>query len=163
MAQSRRKLTKIGGVVALCGALGAGGAYIGSAASPSNSNAAAGKAKRTGQANGKRGGRKGPLGRAVHAEAIVPTQGGKFVTVTVDRGAVEKVEGSQLTLREGTRQATYKTVTVDVPSDAVVRINRQPGKLSDVKAGQRAMVIHGAKKTRVLVHDARNGAQAGQG
>ncbi len=163
MTEGKRKLVKIGGVVALCGALGAGGAYVGSAVSPSSSSAASGKAKPGGKRNGKQGGRTGPLGRAVHAEAIVPVKGGKFATVTVDRGAVEKVAGGQLTLKEGTRQATYKTVTVDVPSDAVVRINRQPGKLSDVKAGQRAMVIHGAKKTRVLVHDARNGAQAGQG
>ncbi len=159
MAQGKRKLAKIGGVVALCGALGAGGAYVGSAASPSSSSAAAGKAKPSGKHGGKRGGRMGPLGRAVHAEAIVPIKGGKFATVTVDRGAVEKVEGGQLTLKEGTRQASYKTVTVDVPSDAVVRINRRPGKLSDVKAGQRATVVHGAKKTRVLVHDARNRAQ----
>ncbi len=158
MAQGKRKLARIGGVVALCGALGAGGAYIGSAASPSSSSAAAGKARPSGKRNGKRGGRMGPLGRAVHAEAIVPVTGGKFATVTVDRGAVEKVEGSRLTLKEGTPQATYRTVTVGVPSDAVVRINRQPGKLSDVKAGQRAIVMHGAKKTRVRVHDARNGA-----
>ncbi|PZS28378.1 MAG: hypothetical protein DLM61_14950 [Pseudonocardiales bacterium] len=159
MSQGKRKLARIGGVVALCGALGAGGAYVGSAASPSSSSAAAGKAKRGGQHAGQRRGSRGALKRAVHAEAVVPTQGGKFVTVTVDRGVVEKVEGSQLTLREGTRQASYKTVTLDVPSDAVVRINRQPGKLSDVKAGQRAMVVHGAKKTRVVVRDARNGSK----
>lgn len=161
MSQGKRKLTKVGGVVALCGALGAGGAYIGSAASPSSSSAASAKAnKQGGKHNGKGRGRSGPLQRAVHAEAVVPTAGGKFATVTVDRGAVEKVEGSQLTLKEGTRRAAYKTVTIDVPSDAVVRINRQPGKLSDVKAGQRARVIHGASTTRVLVHDARNGSQA---
>lgn len=159
MSQGKRKLTKIGGVVALCAALGAGGAYIGSAASPSSSSAAGAKAKRGGQHGGKRHGARGPLQRAVHAEAIVPTKGGKFATVTVDRGAVEKVEGSQLTLKEGTRKAAYKTVTLDVPSDAVVRINRQPGKLSDVKAGQRAIVIHGVSKTRVLVHDAGKGSQ----
>lgn len=159
MSQGKGKLAKVGGIVALCAALGAGGAYIGSAVSPSSSSAAASKAKRSGQHAGKHRGRMGPLGRAVHAEAVVPTKGGKFATVTVDRGAVEKVDGAQLTLKEGTRKAAYKTVTLDVPSDAVVRINRQPGKLSDVKAGQRAIVIHGVSKTRVLVHDAGKGSQ----
>jgi hypothetical protein len=159
MTEGKRRLAKIGGVAAVCSALGAGGAYIGSATSPSSTRAASGKAKRSGQGNRQRRGPLRPLRRAVHAEAVVPTQEGKFVTVTVDRGAVEKVEGNQITIKEGTRQATYKTVTLDVPSDAIVRINRQPGKLSDVKAGQRAIVVHGESKTRVVVHDARTGAQ----
>jgi hypothetical protein len=160
MTHRKRRMAKFGGVVAVCGALGAGGAYIGSATSPSSSTAAAGNdGKRSGQFAGKRRGPLRPLGRAVHAEAVVPTQGGKFATVTLDRGAVEKVDGSQLTLKEGTRQATYKTVTLDIASDALVRINGQAGKLSDVKAGQRAIVVHGAQKTRVVVHDARIGAQ----
>jgi hypothetical protein len=159
-------MAKFGGAVAVCGLLGAGGAYVGSATSAPSSSAAAGSTA-AGTKDGARHGllapnRRGPLrplGRAVHAEAVVPTQGGKFVTVTLDRGAVEKLEGTRLTLKEGTRQATYKTVTLDIPSDALVRINGQAGKLSDVKAGQRAIVVHGPQKTRVVVHDARTGTQ----
>ena len=40
-----------------------------------------------------------------------------------------------------------------LPSGAVVRIKRKPGKLSDVKTGQRAAVIKGPQRTLVLVRD----------
>ena len=160
MTEGKRRTVKIAGVVALCGALGAGGAYIGSSALPSDTSAAAGKDRRgADKRDGHRRGGLRPLRRAVHLEAVVPAQGGKFVTVTVDRGIVEKVDGTTLTLKEGTPRATYKTVSLDIPSGAVVRINRQPGKLSDVKAGQRAIVVHGPTQTRVLVRDARGGPQ----
>lgn len=156
MTQGRRTLVKVGGVVAACGALGAGGAYVGNATSPSSSSAAsAGEAKQGRQHDGMRRGGLRSLRRAVHAEAVVPTQDGKFATVTLDRGTVEKVDGRQLTLKEGTPQATYKTVTLEIASDAMVRVNRRPGKLADVKAGQRAIVVRGAGMTRVLAHDAR--------
>lgn len=149
------KIAKVGGVVAACAALGAVGAYVGDAASsPATSSAAAAKAKPTGP-NGKRHGPFQRLRRAVHADLVVPTKDGKFVNVTVDRGTVEKVEGYSITLKEGTKTATYKTVTIDLPSNAVVRINRKPGKLSDVKPGQHAMVVKGPDRTAVIVRDAK--------
>jgi hypothetical protein len=91
----------------------------------------------------------------VHADAVVPTKDGRVVTVTIDRGIVQSVSGDQLTLKEGTRKATYKTVTLTIPSNAVVRVNRKAAKLSDVKSGQRAIVIQGPKHTRVVVRDAK--------
>jgi hypothetical protein len=147
-----RKYAKVGGVVAACAALGAVGAYVGDAASAPSSSSAAAKAKQAGP-NGPRRGPGGALRRAVHAEAVVATKNGQFVTVTIDRGFVEKVDGNSLTLREGTKTATYKTVTLDIPSGAVVRIKRKPGKLSDIKAGQHAMVVKGPKRTLVIVRD----------
>ena len=147
------KIARIGGLVASCAALGAVGAYVGDAASsPSTSSAAAGKAKPPG-ANGARRGPFRRLRGAVHADLVVPTKDGKFVDVTIDRGFVEKLDGNSLTLREGTKKATYKTVTLDIPSDAVVRIKRKPGKLSDIKAGQHAKVVKGPKRTLVVVRD----------
>ena len=145
------KIVTVGGVVAACAALGA---YVGDAASsPSTSSAAPAKAKQAGP-----NGRRGPfrqLRRAVHADLVVPTKDGKFVNLTVDRGIVQKVEGNSLTLREGTKNATYKTITIDLPSNAVVRIKRKAGKLSDVKAGQHAMIVRGPQRTAVIVRDAK--------
>jgi hypothetical protein len=91
------------------------------------------------------------LRRAVHAEAVVPYEG-KFATVTLDRGRVEKVEGHDLTLREGTPRITYKTVTLTIPDNAIVRRRRQAAKLSDLRAGDRVVVIRGPERTAVLVH-----------
>lgn len=150
------KIAKVGGVVAACAALGAVGAYVGNAASsPSSTSAAPANVKQAGP-NGHRRGALGRLRRAVHADLVVATKDGKFVNVTVDRGIVEKVEGNSLTLEEGTKNATYKTMTIDLPSNTVVRIKRTPGKLSDVKAGQHAMVVRGSQRTAVIV---RNGKQ----
>jgi hypothetical protein len=147
------KIVKVGGVVAACAALGAAGAYVGNAAStPSTSSAAPANAKQA-RPNGQRRGPLGRLRRAVHADLVVATKGGKFVNVTVDRGIVEKVEGNSLTLKEGTKNATYKTMTIDLPSNAVVRIKRKPGKLADVKAGQHAMVVRGPQRTAVIVRN----------
>jgi hypothetical protein len=150
-----RKIAKVGGVIGACAALGAAGAYVGDAASsPSTSSAATTKPKQAGP-NGARRGALRPLRRAVHADLVVPTKGGKFVNVTVDRGIVEKVDGTSLTLKEGTKTATYKTITLDLPSNAVVRIKRKAGKLSDVKVGQHAMVVKGPQRTLVIVRDAK--------
>ena len=149
-----RKIARVAGVVASCAALGAVGAYVGDAASSPATSSAAAKPKQAGP-NGKRGGPFRGLRRAVHADLVVPTKDGKFANLTVDRGIVEKVEGNSLTLREGTKTATYKTITIDLPSNAVVRIKRKPGKLSDVKAGQHAMVVKGPQRTAVIVRDAK--------
>ena len=150
-----RKIAKVGGVIGACAALGAVGAYVGDAASsPSTSSAATAKPNQAGP-NGPRRGALRPLRRAVHADLVVPAKGGKFVNVTVDRGIVEKVDGTSLTLKEGTKTATYKTITLDLPSNAVVRIKRKPAKLSDIKAGQHAMVVKGPNRTLVIVRDAK--------
>ena len=147
------RIGKVAVVAGTCAALGAGAAVAGNAASAPSGGAKAGN--RAAGPDGAKGrhGRLGALRRAVHVDAVVPTKDGKFVNVTIDRGFVEKLDGNSLTLKEGTKQATYKMLRLDIPSDAVVRIKRKPGKLSDIKTGQHAMVVHGPKRTLVIVRD----------
>lgn len=78
-----------------------------------------------------------PLGGPpVHSEMVVPNKAGDdFITVTQDNGKVDSVSGEQLTISEGTAKATYKTVTIDVPSDATILRNGKKAKLSDLQPG----------------------------
>jgi hypothetical protein len=86
---------------------------------------------------------------AVQGSAVVRTADG-FANVTFERGEVDSVSGQQLTITEGTPKASYKTVTVTVPANAVVRDNRRQASLADVKAGQRVLVVTGPKRTYVI-------------
>jgi hypothetical protein len=90
--------------------------------------------------------------RAVHAEAVVPKADGTFATWTYDRGKVDSVTGSDLKLTEGTAKATYRTVTLTIPSTARIRVNGRKAALSDVKAGQRVQVVQTPKLTLVAAH-----------
>ena len=98
----------------------------------------------------------GRLARAVQGTAVVRTASG-FANVTFERGKVDAVNGQRLTIAEGTRQATYKTVTVTVPAGAMVRDNRQTATLSDVKPGQRALVLTAPKRTYVIARTPKSG------
>src|SRR6202012_1154049 len=89
------------------------------------------------------------LARAVQGSAVVRTAHG-FATATFARGKVDAVSGQRLTIIEGTRKAAYKTVTVTVPADAVVRDDRQKATLSAVKAGQRVLVLTAPQRTYVV-------------
>ena len=87
---------------------------------------------------------------------VVATKSG-FATVTINRGFVQSVSGQQLTIREGSAKATYKTVTVTIPAGAVIRDNRQKASLSDVKAGQRVLVLTAPKRTYVIARTPKAG------
>jgi hypothetical protein len=136
------------GTVAVAGAaVGIGASALGTAGADS--------AKRPGRGAGDRGAfvRHGHPGRralrgAVHAEAVIPS-GGRFVTVTLDRGFVQKVEGNDLTLREGTKSLTYKTVTLTIPANARVREDRKTAHLSDLEVGEHVLVVQGPDRTLV--------------
>ena len=95
----------------------------------------------------------GSFGRAarapVHAEIVVPDRQGGFRTVTMDRGSVDSVSGDQLTIKEGTPTATYKTITLTIPSDAKVRRNRDTAQLSDLQQGDLVWVVQSGDKTFV--------------
>ncbi|MGI8558778.1 MAG: hypothetical protein ACR2ND_10810 [Solirubrobacteraceae bacterium] len=150
---NRFRLTRVGAVGIASAALGvgAGAAALGSASAAGPHQPTAHQARLGGKGGGKRGGR-GPLKllrRAVHADAVIVANGGKFVPVTFDRGIVQSVAGNQLTLTEGTKQASYKTVTLTVPADAIVHNDRALSQLSSIKPGQRAFVFVGPKHTRV--------------
>ena|SRR2546423_10248451 len=92
----------------------------------------------------------GRFGRApVHAELVVPDHQGGFKTLTFDRGTVDSVSGSDLTIREGTPTATFKTLTLTIPSDAKVRRNGQDAQLSDLQSGDFVAVTQAGDKAFV--------------
>src|SRR3954465_4813146 len=88
---------------------------------------------------------KGP----VHADLVVPTRGGEFKTVTLDRGLVQRVDNGSLTIKEGTRTATYKTATLTIPSDAKISRNRDAAQLSELQPGDYVTVVQSSGKTFV--------------
>jgi hypothetical protein len=136
-------------VAASCTALGAGASAIATAGAATNNSAHGGKGRTAQIRPGRR-----LAARAVHGDLIVATQTG-FVPVTFDRGTVNSVSGQQLTLTEGTKQATYKTVTLTIPTTAHVCDNRQKTTLADVKTGQRATVVKTPKATFVIARTPR--------
>ena len=85
----------------------------------------------------------------VHAELVVPTRGGDFKTVTVDRGIVQSVGSGTLTIKEGTPTATYKTADLTIPSDAKIRRNHDDAQLSDLQEGDYVTVVQAGGKTFV--------------
>lgn len=93
----------------------------------------------------------------MHGDVVVHTPHG-FATVTLDRGVVKSVSGDRLTLTEGTPKATYKTVTLTVPSTARVRDNRQKATMSSVKPGQRVIVAKLPRRTVVIARTPKHGA-----
>jgi hypothetical protein len=141
--QMFRRYWKVGVVALSCLGVGAGASVIANAGAATGGNGASATAK---QHRG--GGGHGLLGRAVHGDLVVPTKSG-FVTVTLDRGIVKALSGQQITLTEGTKTATYKTVTLTIPPNAHVRVNRHKATLADVKPGQRAVIVKGQNNTLV--------------
>jgi hypothetical protein len=150
-----RKHLKLITVAASCVAVGAAGSAIATAGAASTSTT-------TGTANGStsaktaraRGaGVRALERRTVQANLVVATKSG-FATVTVERGFVQSVSGQQLTIREGTKKATYKTVTLTIPSNAKVRDNRQSSVLSALSAGQRVAVVQAPQRTWVIARSA---------
>ncbi len=93
-------------------------------------------------------------GPPVHSESVVPNEKGGFDTVTMDRGTFSSLSGEQLTITEGTKSATYKTVTLTIPSDATVYRNGEKAALSDIKSGDTVTVMQSPSGTVVNAFDA---------
>ena len=154
-----RKHLKLITVAAACVAIGAAGSAIATAgaASAGTTTATAGSSganstnAKTARARG--AGVRALERRTVQANVVVATKTG-FATVTIDRGFVQSVSGQQLTIREGSRKATYKTVTLTIPSSAKVRDNRQASRLSALTGGQRVAVVQAPKRTWVTARTA---------
>jgi hypothetical protein len=145
------RTSTLGALCVLAG--GAAGIAGTSASSPSN--------LRLSVARGERGFFKtGPLSSAagppVHSDAVVPNKSGGFDTITTDRGSFSSLSGGQLTITEGTKSATYKTVTLTIPPGATIRRNGAPAQLSDLKAGDEVNVLQGPKGSVVIAHDAQH-------
>jgi hypothetical protein len=93
-------------------------------------------------------------GPPVHSEMVVPTKSGEdFETITQDSGTVQSVSGDQLTITEGTKQATYKTVTLDIPSDATVIRKGEKAELGDLQQGDQVHVSQSPQNTFVYAAD----------
>jgi len=69
------------------------------------------------------------LARGDHATVAVHTKAG-FRTFTINRGFVQSVNGQQLTVRDGTRKATYGVVTLTSPATARIRDSGSRASLS---------------------------------
>jgi hypothetical protein len=93
-------------------------------------------------------------GPPVHSEMVVPTKSGDdFETITQDSGKLQSVSSDQLTIVEGTDEATYKTVTLDIPSDATVIRNGKKAELGDLQEGDQVHVSQAPQKTFVYASD----------
>jgi hypothetical protein len=154
---SIRKHSRLLVVAVCCVALGAGVSAIASAGAATGGTAkgaAGGTAKGTAATKRARsGGLKRFAARAVSGDVVVRTKTG-FATVSFERGTVQSVSGQQLTITEGTAKASYKTVTLTIPANARVRDDRHKATLSDVKAGQRVLVLTAPKQTFVIARSA---------
>jgi len=142
---SIRKHSRLLVVAVCCVALGAGVSAIASAGAATGGAAKGSAATKRARS----GGVKRFAARAVSGDVVVRTKTG-FATVSFERGTVDSVSGQQLTINEGTAKASYKTVTLTIPVDARVRDDRQKATLSDVKAGQRVLVLTAPKQTFVI-------------
>jgi hypothetical protein len=153
-----RLISRRTGVVAVtCIAVGAAGGIVGSAAAPSKKSstprAAATHRQPPPGIVGPGFGMGGAFG-AVHAEAVIPKQDGSgFVTVSTDHGTLKAIDGSELTIREGTDKVEYKTVDLTVPADAKVIRNGKEAKVSDLQAGDDVRVVDAPQRYLVLAHD----------
>ena len=155
---SLRRHSRLLLVAVCCVAVGAGISAIATAgaATSSSASSSSGASHSAAKPPGPRAGALRRLARAVQGSAVVGTKDG-FATVTFQRGKVDSVSGQQLTLTEGTRKASYKTVTVTIPANAVVRDNRRKATLSAVKAGQRVLVLAAPKRTYVIARTPKAG------
>jgi hypothetical protein len=134
-----------------CLALGAGGGAIASAGAASSGQASTGAAI-AGLGHG------GLLARirwaTVHANLITYTKQQGFVAITVDRGFVVSVSGDSLTLREGLKNETYKTLRLSLPAKTTVRNNRARSTLSALTPGEHVLVVQGPQRALVVARSA---------
>jgi hypothetical protein len=138
-----------------CLALGAGASAIATAGASTSSHAGASRAQAR-LAGARAGVLRRLARRTVHANLVVATRTG-FANVTLDRGKVDSVSGRQLTLTEGTKANSYKTLTLTIPPGARIRDNRQLAAMSAIKPGQRVIVLQAPRRTFVFAHTPRSG------
>jgi hypothetical protein len=137
-----------------CLAVGAGASAIATAGASTSSHAGAGRAQAA-LAGARAGALRRLARRTVHANLVVATRTG-FANATLDRGKVDSVSGRQLTMTEGTKASSYKTVSMTIPSGARIRDNRQLAAMSAIKPGQRVIVLQAPRHTFVFAHTPRS-------
>jgi hypothetical protein len=83
--------------------------------------------------------------------SVVPNkQGTGFDTVTEDSGNVQSVSSQQLTLNEGTKSLTYKTVTLTIPAGATVQRDGKSAQLSELQSGDHVTVFENSDGTSTV-------------
>jgi len=155
----------IGIVAAIC-ALAAITAAIAQGSGTTNSSSAKSKATTAhgaralgsppGPMGGPDGEMHGPDGGALHSVSVVPDKAGtSFITLTSDRGTVKSVDsaGATITIEEGTKSATYKTLTLSVPSGAKVIRDGKTASLGEIKAEDHVSVSSSTEGTTVFAMD----------
>jgi hypothetical protein len=151
-------MVRIGVVGAVCAVAGGAAGIAGSSASSSHAakSAESGAAIAEGPGPLLRLGIGDAAGPPVHSDMVVPNQKGGFDTITMDHGSFSSLSGDKLTITEGTKTATYKTVTLTIPSSATVRRNDQAAQLSDLKSGDTVLIAQSPNGTVVDAHDAQH-------
>jgi hypothetical protein len=86
----------------------------------------------------------------VHAEFVVPARDNSFKTITIDRGTITGVSGSTVSLREGTIDATYKTVDIALGDDALIVVNGHKASAGDLQADMKAQITRKPNHTFVF-------------
>jgi hypothetical protein len=160
----RKRLIGVGATICALAALTAtiaqgSGTTKGSSAkskTPTAHGAQAPGAAPPGAMGGPDGDMHGPDGGAVHSVGVVPDKAGtSFITLTTDRGTVKSVDsaGATITIAEGTKSATYKTLTLNVPSGAKVIRDGKTASLAEIKAEDKVSVSSSSEGTTVFAMD----------
>jgi hypothetical protein len=108
----------------------------------------------------------GPGGQAVHSVSVVLDKAKTaYITQTSDSGTLESVDTAArtITLVEGTKSVTYKTVTVTVPAEASVTLDGKDSALSALAAGDRVSVSSSSDGTVVMAMDSSFRPEGGPG
>jgi hypothetical protein len=98
----------------------------------------------------------GPGAGSVHAVSVVLDKAGTaFIEQTSDRGTIQSVDSSAdtITVLEGTKAVTYKTVTLNVPANATVMLDGNTSSLSGLAEGDEVSVSSSSDGTAVLATD----------
>lgn len=160
----RRKL--IAAVLAAC-AIAALGAGIAQGSSTKSSTARGRAAQASGRPPGPGGGwAGGPGGAAVHSVSVVLDKAGTgYVTQTTDEGTIESVDSSAetVTILEGTKSVTYKTLTLNVPSGATIMLDGKTSTLSALAAGDHVSISSSSEGTSVFATDSSFHPEGGPG
>jgi hypothetical protein len=112
------------------------------------------------------GGPPGGRGDAVHSVDVVLNKAKTaYITQTTDAGAVESVDSAAgtITLLEGTKALTYKTVTVPVPSGATVALDGKSSTLGALVAGDHVSISSSSDGTDVMAMDSSFKPEGGHG
>lgn len=162
-----KKNKLISAVAAMC-AIAAVTAGIAQGSSTGKSTSTSASAHASSSAPGGPGGRPGdgPGGHAVHSVSVVLDKDGTaFVTQTSDSGTVQSVDSGAgtVTIVEGTKSVSYKTLTLSIPADATVMRNGTTSALSAIVAGDRVSVSSSSDGTTVFASDSSFHPEGGAG